>query len=412
MLTSQSTTRINSEAQPHSPIDAVDLTTASKRLSGADCEYLTELFSQMVATEALSARISFEKGNTRLQFKHLNGTTEFRNRDTDLQTALNALCALDPNITSDIVGLTLHVLTENMKLDVDLVRLDAAHGDQWIVRARIVNPVPIVLDTLGLEPNEVRHLRKALSEKCGLISIGTPHRRHLEDWHRAVCRELCSPDKSVISLVPRLLEDLPRVPQIILPPGDRWDQKLWQLASQADADVIILSDDGTHGYAPDQLGVLAERCLVVQILQTPDIASLSSRTPQGQNVHRVIMHQSIRKLCPECKEPHKNPSRAQYSFLDRALPKLSDGVNAWLAANQSSNFQKPGGCFNCHDTGYLGELSIVDSIGECKTSKNTTNNGYIYRLNCTRIEKLIDIAREGKVCLDEVSRLISSDHNR
>jgi len=405
MLTAQSTQSTTSEVQPHSPIDAVDLTSPSKRLNARACESLSGLFSKMVASEALSARVSFDKDSTRVQMQYLNGAAEIRTEGSSLKEALSSLYALDPTTTSDMGGLTLQVISDVDKLDVNLVHLDTAHGDQWIVRTRPVNPVPVVLDTLGLDLSELRHIRNALSEKRGLISIGTPHRRHLEDWHRAVCRELCAPDKSVISLVPRLLEDFPRVSQTVLPPGDRWDQKLWQLASQADADVIVLSDDGTHGYAPDQLGVLAERCLVIQILQTPDLGSLSMRTPQGRNVHRVVMHHPVRRLCPECLVPHKSPSRIDYSFLDRALPTLSDGVSAWLSANQTTHFKKPGGCQECNDTGYSGELNVVDSVGDAATLTNVAENVDLYSFDSARIEKLVDMAGDGLVCLDEVRRL-------
>jgi len=405
MLTAQSTSSIKSEVQPHSPIDAVDLTASHRRLSASECACLGDFFTHMIDSEALSARVSFDKGTTRCQMQYLNGAAEIRTEGTPLEDALSTLYALDPTTTSDMGGLTLHVVTEDAKLDVNLVHLDNAHGDQWIVRARKVNPVPIVLDTLGLETSELRHIRKALAEKRGLISIGTPHRFHLEDWHRAVCRELSAPDKSVISLVPRLLEELPRVSQTILPPGDRWDQKLWQLASQAGADVIVLSDDGTHGYAPDQLGVLAERCLVVQILQTPDIGSLTYRTPQGRHVHRVIMHHPLRSLCVECREPHNNPSRVDYSFLDRTLPTLSDGVNAWLSANQTTHFKKPSGCDECNNTGYSGELCVIDSVGDAATLTNVAENADLYSLDTTRTEKLVNLAGDGVICLDEVRRL-------
>lgn len=409
MLTAQSTKSIKSELQPHSPVDAVDLTRPSKRLSASACECLSAFFNQMITFEALSARVSFEKGATRYQLNQINGVDEFREDSSLLKEALSTLYALDPTTTSDMGGLTLHVVTESAKLDVSLVHLDTAHGDQWIVRARTVNPVPVVLDTMGLKTSELRHLRKALTEKRGLVSIGTPNRQSLEDWHRAVCRELCTPDRSVVSLVPRLLEELPRVSQTILPPGDRWDQKLWQLASQVDADVIVLSDDGTHGYAPDQLGVLAERCLVVQILQTPDIGSLTFRTPRSRHVHRVVMHHPLRSLCPECKEPHNNPSRVDYSFLDRALPTLSDGVNAWLTANQSTQFKKPAGCEACHSTGYSGELSLIDSISDAATLMDVANNVDLYSLDTARAEKLVEMASDGVIGLDEVRRLVIDD---
>jgi len=405
MLTAQSIDSKKSVIQPHSPIDSVDLTGTNKRLSASDCLCLSEFFTHTIASEALSVRVSFDKGETRCQMQHLNGATEIRTKGNPLETALSTLYALDPTTTSDMGGLTLHVSTETEKLDVNLVHLDTAHGDQWIVRTRIANPIPVVLDTLGLETSELRHLRKALSEKRGLISIGTPHRRHLEDWHRAVCRELCAPDKSVISLAPRLLEELPRVSQTILPPGDRWDQKLWQLASQTDADVIVLSDDGTHGYAPDQLGVLAERCLVVQILQTPDIGCLTSRTPQGRHVHRVLMHHPVRRLCQECVEPHNNPSRVDYGFLDRTLPTLSDGVSAWLSANQTTRFKKPGGCNECNTSGYSGELCVIDSVGDTATLTNAAEKVDLCSLDSSRLEKLIGLAEDGVICLDEVRRL-------
>lgn len=408
MLTAQSTKSNISALQPHSPVAAVDLTCPNTILGASSCVCLSTFFSKMITFEALSARVSFEQGETRYQLNQLSGVDEFREDNKELPEALSTLYALDPTATSDMGGLTLHVITDNANLDISLVHLDTAHGDQWIVRARTVSQVPVILDTLGLTTSELRHLRKALTEKRGLISIGTPHRLYLEDWHRAICRELCAPDKSVVSLVPRLLEELPRISQTILPPGDRWDQKLWQLASQVDADVIVLSDDGTHGYAPDQLGVLAEQCLVVQILQTPDIGSLTFRTPISRNVHRVLMHHPVRSLCPECKEPHNNPSRVDYGFLDRTLPTLSDGVNAWLSANQSTHFKKPMGCDACHTTGYSGELCVIDSIGDAATLMDAANSVDIHSIDTARTEKLVELASDGLIGLDEAKRLVNT----
>jgi len=265
-----------------------------------------------------------------------------------------------------------------------------------------------VLDTLGLPNDELRHVRKALTEKRGFISIGTPRRRHLEDWQRAICRELSSPNRSVVSLAPRLLEDFPRVSQSVLPSGERWDQRLWQLASQTEADVIVLCDDGTHGYAPDQLGILAEKSLIIQILQTPDICSLVKRTPAGSNIHRVVMYQPVRRLCPECCEPHHNPSRVDYSFLDRAMPTLSDGVGAWLSASQSTHFKQPCGCSSCTPSGYKQELCVVDSIGDPSTLANVAEQYDQHALASERMSSLLDLARSGYICLDEVSRVVST----
>ncbi len=410
MSTAQSFKSAAENVQPHSPIDAVDLRQAQSGLTAPECECLEAFFDSLVKQDVLNARISDGNDAMRCQLQKLNGVQEFRDQDSLLITALTALRNLASerlDSSTNFGGLTVQINTEKYNIDVNCVYVESAHGDQWIIRAREVEAVPTVLDTLGLGVDELRHIRKALNQPRGLISIGTPHRKHLEDWQRAVSRELCAPDRSTLSLAPRVLENMPGVSQTVLPPGERWDQQLWQLAGHTEADVIVLCDDGTHGFAPDQLGVLADSRLVVQILQTPDINSLARRTPAGSSVHRVIMHHAIRGLCKSCSEPHTNPSRLEYGFLDRALPTLSDGVSAWLSASQSTQFRKPNGCDSCSAEGYSGELCVVDSVGEPTTLKNVTELLDESVLVATRSSNLMDMAGRGDVCLDEVKRLIS-----
>lgn len=407
MSTAQSLKSVERNVQPHSNVEIVDLLNAPKGLSKPACVRLGDFFDQIIKNEVLNARVSVDKDSVRIQLQVLNCAEEYREDSLELSEGLTALHKLSDECSSDFNALTLHLITENHNLDIHSVRIESAHGDQWVIRARKVEPVPTVLDTLGLSNDELRHVRKALNEKRGLISIGTPRRRHLEDWHRAVCRELSSPDRSVVSLAPRLLENFPRVSQTILPSGERWDQRLWQLASQAEADVIVLCDDGTHGYSPDQLGILAERCLIIQILQTPDICTLAKRTPAGPNIHRVVMHLPVRRLCDECSKPHHNPSRIDYSFLDRAMPTLSDGVSAWLSASQSVNFKQACGCSSCTPAGYKAELCVVDSIGNPSTLKNVAELFDEHAIANNRMSNLLDLARGGDICLDEVRRLIT-----
>jgi len=407
MRTSQSVKSEENNVQPHSDIDTVDLLNAPKGLSKPACARLGKFFDKIIENEVLNARVSEDADSVRIQLQTLSGVEEYREDTLELSEALKALQRLTKDSPSNFNGLTVPIVTEHYRLDVSWVHLASAHGDQWVIRAREVDPVPIVLDTLGLSNDELRHVRAALSEKRGLVSIGTPRRRHLEDWHRAVCRELSSPDRSVVSLAPRLLEDFPRVAQTILPSGERWDQRLWQLAGHAEADVIVLCDDGTHGYSPDQLGILAERCLIVQILQTPDICSLANRTPAGPNIHRVVMHLPVRRLCGECSEPHQNPSRVEYSFLDRGMPTLSDGVSAWLSATQAVNFKKACGCPSCTPAGYKAELCVVDSIGDPSALMNIAELVDEHTLTSDRIANLLELARCGDICLNEVRRLIT-----
>ena len=406
MPTAQLLKSAESKVRPHSAIESVDLQNPPKGLSTSAAKRVGEFFNQMIANEVLSARVSEDNDTVRLQLQLLNDSEEYRENSLELSEGLSALRKLSKEPLTDFSAVTFHVTTEQRSLDINCVHLACAHGDQWVIRAREVEPVPTVLDTLGLSNDELRHVRNALAEKRGLISIGTPRRRHLEDWHRAICRELSSPNRSIVSLAPRLLEEFPRVSQTLRPSGERWDQRLWQLASQTEADVIVLCDDGTHGYSPDQLGILAERCLIIQILQTPDICALVKRTPPGPHIHRVVMHLPVRRLCDECSKPHHNPSRVDYSFLDRAMPTLSDGVNAWLSASHTTNFKQPCGCSSCTPAGYKSELCVVDSIGDPSTLKNVSELFDEHALANDRMSNLLELAREGDICLDEVRRLI------
>jgi len=407
MPASQSSQSAVLNVQPHSVVDAVDLRRAVSGMTASNTAVLTGFFDALVDADALSVRLALDSdGSLRCQTLYVNGSEEARNEDSELLDALKVLRSFEPTPASELGGVTLHVITERHDLDVSYISLSAEQDNQVVLRGRAVEPVPTLLDTLALGNDELRHIRSALTESKGLLSVGTRHRRHLEDWQRAICRELSAPDRSVVSLAPRLLEELPRVSQSVLPPGERWDQRLWQLASAADADVLVLIDDGTHGYAPDQLSVLAERCLVVQILQVPDFKTLVGRTPHTDKVHRMVMHWPLRKLCEHCSEAHSNPSRVDYPFLDRALPTLSDGVNAWLSASQTLCFKKPQGCSECHSSGHAGETSVVDAMAD---TTELSAEFDLHDIKTQRTHSLVDLARQGDISLDEVRRILDAE---
>jgi len=395
--------------QPFSHYEPVDLSQTGAGMTEPARNALREFLNQLIADDALSAHVYTKSGAViQYQIKHLNTVEEIRCENVELHHALAALRALLDSPSTDITTATLHVTGSQQELDLNFTHLPSPHGDQYVLRVQVIDPVPMVLDTLGLPHNDLRLLRTALAEPNGLISIGTPHRRHLENWQRALCRELSAPDRSVAALVPRLLEEIPRVSQSEFPPGQRSDQRLWQLASQTDTNVFILVDDGTHGYAPDQIGVLAERSLVIQVLQVTHTSALLQRTPSHSRVHRVIMHLPLRMLCQDCCETQTNPSRSEYPFLDRALPTLSDGVNAWLAASQSIQFKKAAGCKSCNGAGYTGERCVVDAIKDEAILKDPANLVDMHQLNISRTARMIEMAREGEISLDEILRLQNS----
>jgi len=379
-------------ALPHPAADTVDLRQDSADFPKSAQACLSAFLDQLVETDVLIARLSLDsESHTRYQLQFLSGVEEYREENSDLFDAISSLRALESKSAEQIGGVTHHVLTEHYSVDVQHVHLPSSSGDQYILRARLIEQVPMILDTLGLDNVELRHIRNALSERRGMVSIGTPHSRHCEDWQRTICRELSAPDRSIVALAPRVLEPIPGVIQTELPPGERWDQRLWQ-----------------HGFAPDQLGVLAERCLIIQILQVPDIAALARRTPIGSNVHRLVMHQPMRRLCSACSEVHSNPSRMDYSFLDRALPTLSDGVNAWLSASQTMHFKKACGCDECASTGYAGEVCIVDAVSDAESIMQINESPDCPTMTLARTTKLVEKAREGELCLNEVRRVLTT----
>lgn len=247
----------------------------------------------------------------------------------------------------------------NHLLDLRIATLPTLHGESLVMRILDQSLQRHSLAQLGLDPSMQARLQALLAQPHGLILVTGPTGSGKTTTLYACLNDLNQSSRKIIAIEDPIEYRLSRVNQIQTNPQLGLDfPQVLRSALRHDPDVILVGemrDQETAG-----MGVRAALTghLVLSSLHTNDaISSVLRLTDMGVEpwltagaLRAIIAQRLVRKLCPECKQPHPL-ARAQLPQLGRSL------TNETMLP-----FFRAQGCKACQHTGYQGRTGVYELL--------------------------------------------------
>ncbi|MDM8538945.1 GspE/PulE family protein, partial [Desulfobacterales bacterium HSG17] len=306
------------------------------------------------------------------------------------------------------------VKMQNREINIRASTLPTIYGENVVLRLLDTSSNILTLDQIGLTLDNQNKVKAMVYKPYGMILTSGPTGSGKSTTLFAILQEINKPDINIITLedpVEFRIENLRQV-QLNRKAGMTFSGGLKSILRQ-DPDVVMVGEirDSETATISVQAALTGHR--VLSTLHTNDAAGAITRfIDMGTEPFLVasvmlvtIGQRLVRKICPNCQEPHQPPESAvRFWGLDK-----KEG---------SPHFQKGKGCYSCMDTGYKGRVGLYevltideevqDMIIRKQSSKDITravrDNGKLVTLQMDAAEKIF----AGLTTIEEAASAVMS----
>lgn len=285
-------------------------------------------------------------------------------------------------------------------------------GERMVIRFHQVAEQGVLLDALGLDPDQESTVRSLLDRPQGLILIGGPVGSGKTTTLYACLRSIAHPMRSLITIEDPIEYRLDGVCQVEVRPhlGLTFAQGLRAILRQ-DANVIAVGEIRDRTTARVVSRAAAAGSLVLSAVHAGSGAGVLRSLANyrispyriGESLAGIIVQRLVKVLCPACKRLVVLDSRSQTTLA------------SWGLSNEEvaqATLFNPVGCQACLGTGYRGRTGVFEVIDIAELSiepaleidrPQVLVNGRQCKLPTAAARK---IAR-GVTTIEEVNRVLS-----
>ncbi|HET8649470.1 MAG TPA: type II/IV secretion system protein [Gemmatimonadales bacterium] len=248
------------------------------------------------------------------------------------------------------------VAVNGSPVDLRISTLPAATGEKVVIRILNAKATVLTLEGLGLMEDERAAIVSMLGHKEGIILVTGPTGSGKTTTLYACLRTIQSEGVNIVTVEDpveyKLGENIVQV-QVHDKAGLTFASALRSILRQ-DPDVVLVGEIRDHETAQIAVQASLTGHLVLSTLHTNDAPNSVTRLVDmgmeaykiGSALRGIVAQRLMRRLCPVCKEPAKEPPPER---LARFIPA---GVQLHRAV----------GCPECASTGYFGRFSIVEVL--------------------------------------------------
>jgi len=240
-------------------------------------------------------------------------------------------------------------------IDMRVSIVPTVYGEKVVIRILDKTAIPLDLNQLGFDPQDLDRFRTSIQSPYGLIFLTGPTGSGKTTTLYAALNEIKSPDKNILTIEDPVEYHLDGVNQVQARPsiGLTFANGLRAFLRQ-DPDVIMVGE--VRDLETAQICVRASLTghLVLSTLHTNDSTGAIGRLMDIgvepflliSSLKLVAAQRLVRRLCVHCREPYE-PSPQLISQLN-----LEEGQVIYAAK----------GCEKCNHTGYRGRIALYEVL--------------------------------------------------
>ncbi|UUY02659.1 Flp pilus assembly complex ATPase component TadA [Svornostia abyssi] len=249
------------------------------------------------------------------------------------------------------VGLTI----DGKHVDLRVVTLPCAHGENVVLRILDTSNVVLDLDTLGMGENERERFTESFSQAFGAVLVTGPTGSGKSTTLYAALGQLNTPEKNIITIEDPVEYQVDGITQVQVNPraGLTFASGL-RAMMRADPDVIMVGEIRDRETAQIAIEAALTGHLVLSTLHTNDAPTAITRLTEmgiepflvASAIDAVVAQRLARQLCRHCKQRTIIPA----DVLRRNGFHVTLDLEAY----------EPQGCQRCNHTGYKGRIGLYE----------------------------------------------------
>ena len=252
------------------------------------------------------------------------------------------------------------------EVDIRISSIPAVHGESLVLRLLPKERGDIGMHRIGMEPDHKALFLDWLQWPNGLVLVTGPTGSGKSTTLYSALSQINDGDRKLITVEDPVELRLPGVVQIQTQAeiGYTFARALRSILRH-DPDVIMVGEIRDRETAEIAIQAALTGHLVLATLHTNDALSAVNRLVDmgvepylvAAALRAVMAQRLIRRLCPNCAQPHDDvqPLQSRWADLLRRAPDLADIPPApqWLKAK---------GCDACSGTGFRGRVGIYELV--------------------------------------------------
>jgi len=303
------------------------------------------------------------------------------------------------------------VAIDQREINIRVSTLPTIHGENLVLRLLDMSGGGLLLNDLGLAPDDLAKIRLVVEKPYGMFLATGPTGSGKSTTLFALLREISRPDINVVTLedpVEYRMEGIRQV-QLNRKAGMTFASALRSTLRQ-DPDVVLVGEirDAETAAIATQAALTGHK--VLSTVHTNDAAGAIVRLmDMGIEPFLVssvlvvsIAQRLVRRICPNCAEAYApKPEVLRFWNLEGAAGAV---------------FMRGRGCYQCADTGFKGRLGLYEilvideDIQEMVARRATSREISRFAADSGRLKLLQDDARlkilEGKTTFEEASSAV------
>ncbi|PHK15531.1 general secretion pathway protein GspE, partial [Nostoc linckia z15] len=254
--------------------------------------------------------------------------------------------------------------------DIRVSILPTLFGEKIVMRLLGQDASNIDLATLGFSESELAVYTEAVKKPNGILLISGPTGSGKTTTLYATLRLLNSRHRNIVTVEDPIEYTLKGINQVQLKEdiGLTFAAALRSFLRQ-DPDIIMLGEIRDPETALMAIRASLTGHLVLSTIHTNSAAGTLSRLIDmgippyliAETLNLSVAQRLVRKLCPDCKQRHQQDTVS--------LPE------SFFAPYPLTCIFKPGGCNNCHHTGYSGRVAIYELMPVTLATAQAIKNG-------------------------------------
>ncbi|MQY50696.1 MSHA biogenesis protein MshE [Rhodocyclus tenuis] len=252
------------------------------------------------------------------------------------------------------------IKVRNAPVDVRISTMPTQYGESVVMRLLNQNTGLLGLDRLGLPPEVLAGLRRAIRRQNGMVLVTGPTGSGKTTTLYAALAELNTDEKKIITVEDPVEYRLPGINQVQI--NDKIDlgfERVLRSALRQDPDIVLVGEMRDDTTAEIGMRAAITGHMVLSTLHTNDVVSTPIRlldmgVPRymvALSLQMVLAQRLLRLVCDNCAAPYQ-PAPHEREWL---RSELGDTVDA-------QTFRYGRGCSHCGNTGFQGRTGIYEML--------------------------------------------------